>query len=69
MMNMLSNPAYRDTARNLAIKLKGYGVEYRDPRMESPRIKADLGWLINGKGPYVAPSVNLQDSKKKSKKN
>jgi arylsulfatase A-like enzyme len=69
MINMLDNPAYHEIARKLAIKLKEYGVKYADPRMESRRIKADLGWLIDGKGPYVAPSVNLQDKKRESKKN
>ncbi|MCP4097970.1 MAG: sulfatase [Planctomycetaceae bacterium] len=65
MINMLDNPGYRDTARELAIKLKEYGVKYQDPRMESPRIKADLGWLINGKGAYSTPQITSPRKKKR----
>ncbi len=65
MMNMLDNPGYRDTARELAIKLNEYGRKYQDPRMASPRIEADLDWLINGKGPYAAPQASFGRKKKK----
>ena len=65
MVNMLGNPGYRDTAQELAKKLKEYGFKYQDPRMNDPRIKADLDWLLNGKGSYVAPKVSSKGKKRK----
>ena len=64
MVNMLGNSGYRDTARELAIKLKEYGVKYQDPRMDDPRIKADLDWLMNGKGAYLRTQGEFSRQKK-----
>ncbi len=52
MINMINNPAYRDIAKTMALELEQYGAKYKDPRMESPRIAADIKWAAHEEGPY-----------------
>ena len=56
LINMIDNSAYRAIATDLGVKLEAYCNEFKDPRLESPRIAADIDWLARGKGPYPGPT-------------
>ena len=56
LSNCFTDPEYRETVQELSQRLAEYGLELlRDPRSPNLRIQADLGWAIDGEGPYVAP--------------
>jgi uncharacterized sulfatase len=46
IINFYRNPAYRDVVSNLARELLTYGIEYRDPRVEHTKIRAELDQAI-----------------------
>jgi uncharacterized sulfatase len=68
MINMLDNPAYRETASQLGKAMKNYVETFDDPMKNSAKAMSDIQWAIDGTGPYqgVLPAV---DGKKKKKKN
>lgn len=57
VINFFENPAYRETIQQLAMKCRDYAAKHGDPYVQNPRVAADLGWAIDGIGPYVAPDL------------
>jgi arylsulfatase A-like enzyme len=55
LTNFFSDPAYRETVRELSRQLADYGRKYHDPRAANENLKADLAWATDGTGPYVSP--------------
>ena len=53
LKNFFADPACRETVRALSRELLAYCKTCTDPRIESPRIKADLTWGAEGKGKYI----------------
>ncbi|HUT13946.1 MAG TPA: sulfatase [Thermoguttaceae bacterium] len=53
LINRFSDPAYRETVRELSREIVAYGKKYDDPRVENAKIKADLQWAVEGTGQYV----------------
>ena len=75
MMNFFTDAAYRETARDLAKELKGYGEKFGDKSLEVAAVQADLEWAISGKGDYKSPlraekeqPNPLREKKKQQKK-
>ena len=54
LVNVVSDPAYREEVRELSRQLADYGKKYNDPRAANTDIQADLEWAITGTGPYVS---------------
>jgi len=52
--NLFTNPACRETVRDLSRQLAAYGDKHKDPRAANAKIQADLKWAVAGKGPYVS---------------
>ncbi len=52
LVNRFTDPAYRETVRELSGKLAEYGQTFRDPRAANVHIQADLSWAIRGSGAY-----------------
>ncbi|MCK4959700.1 MAG: sulfatase-like hydrolase/transferase, partial [Planctomycetes bacterium] len=52
--NFLNDPAYRETVRTLARKLRQYGQKYHDPYTQGPKAKADIQWAVSSEKKYVA---------------
>jgi len=57
LVNYFTDAGHRETVRTLCRQLLAYCKTYSDPRIEAPRIKADLTWGAEGKGKYVAPDL------------
>jgi arylsulfatase A-like enzyme len=72
LKNQFTNPVYRETVKDLSSQLKEYGEKFKDPRMASAKLKADLQWGIAGKGEFVPAKVpegkKPKGKKKKDKK-
>ena len=66
--NYFSDPACRETIRQLAKGLLAYGRRHNDPNVEEPRMKADLAWAVEGKGDYVALARQTPQRPKAGKK-
>jgi len=54
LVNVFSEAAYRETVRELSREIVAYGKKYHDPRVDNPKIKADLDWAVEGTGEYVS---------------
>ena len=69
MINMISSPGYREIGMKLGAELENYGKKFKDPRLESAKVKADLNWVARGKGSYedsaTAPEVGKKGKKRK----
>ena len=61
LKNFFTNAACRETVRSLSRQLLAYCKTYTDPRIESPRIKADLTWGAEGTEKYTP--AELPDAK------
>ena len=57
LTNFFSHADYRQTVRKLSSELIAYCKTYKDPRIDSPRIKADLTWGAEGTGKYTPLAV------------
>ena len=75
LVNCFTDPAYRETVRELSRKLVAYGRKYKDPYITSDEVKSDLAWAISGKGAYIRrpkqrpkPAVRSKKRKKAKKK-
>jgi uncharacterized sulfatase len=55
LTNCFTQPAYRETVRELSTQLAEYGRKYKDPRAANANVQADLQWAIEGTGAYVSP--------------
>ena len=50
--NVFTHPGYREIARELGIALRQYGEKHQDPFTQSPKVRADLTWIMRGSGEY-----------------
>ena len=50
--NVFTHPGYREIARELGTALRQYGEKHQDPFTQSPKVRADLTWIMRGSGEY-----------------
>jgi len=67
MVNMLSNPGYREIGMKLGAELESYIKKFDDPIGESKQVMADLDWAARGKGAYESTARKGKKRKGKTK--
>ena len=55
MHNLFSEPAKRETVREMARALADYTKRFKEPYAAEPAMHADLAWAAEGKGDYNPP--------------
>ena len=52
--NRFTDPAYRQTVRDLSRELLAYGKQHNDPSVADAKVQGDLKWAVEGTGAYVS---------------
>ena len=68
LKNFFADPASREIVRTLSAQLLAYCTTYKDPRIQSPRIRDDLTWGAEGTVPYASDKPDNNQPKPRSKK-
>ncbi|HOD81242.1 MAG: Choline-sulfatase [Planctomycetes bacterium ADurb.Bin126] len=69
MKDLFTDPASRETVRQLALHLQDYCRRSKEPFANLPGIREDLAWCAAGNGPYASPSrPKPSATKRKGKK-
>ena len=68
LKNFFADPASREIVRALSAQLLTYCTTYKDPRIQSSRIKADLSWGAEGTSPYASDEPDNNQPKPRTKR-
>ena len=68
LTNFFADPTHREIIRSLSAQLLAYSETHKDPRIQLPRVKADLTWCAEGTGAYVPSEADNNQPKVRAKR-